>query len=112
VTGVFVLSGETATARGVTQRTVFDWSKRTWGAFELVARVNALSIDDAAFPVYATLDASASKATAVGVGLNWYVNRNVKFSTNYEQTRFERGAPDGADRGDEHALFSRFQLAF
>ena len=112
VTGAWVLTGETATGRAIQPRTAFDPGKGAWGAFEIVARANSLSIDDAAFPVFANLDQAARKATAAGVGLNWYLNRNVKIVADYERTAFERGAAAGADRPDEHALFTRFQIAF
>jgi phosphate-selective porin OprO/OprP len=112
LTGSWVLTGESATGRIIAPRKVFDLSKGQWGAFEIVARANALTVDDAAFPVFANLDQAARKATAGGVGLNWYLNRNVKIATDYELTRFDRGAAAGADRPDEHSLFTRFQVAF
>jgi len=55
---------------------------------------------------------AASKATAWGVGLNWYLNQNYKWSVNYDVTSFEGGAPGGADRPDEKAVFTRFGLQF
>jgi phosphate-selective porin OprO/OprP len=112
LTGSWVLTGETATGRAVQPRKAFDLSKGTWGAFEVVARANPLTVDDAAFPVFANLDQAARQATATGLGLNWYLNRNVKIAADYELTRFERGAANGGDRPDEHALFTRFQVAF
>jgi phosphate-selective porin OprO/OprP len=112
VTGSWVLTGEAATGRIIAPRKVFDLSKGQWGAFEIVARANALTVDAAAFPVFANLDQAARKATAGGLGLNWYLNRNVKIATDYELTRFDRGAANGADRPDEHGLFTRFQVAF
>jgi phosphate-selective porin OprO/OprP len=112
LTGSWVLTGEAETGRIITPRKTFDWSKKTWGAFEIVARINGLTIDDDAFPVFANLDQAASEATAAGLGLNWFLNRNVKIATNYELTRFERGAAAGADRPDEHALFTRVQIGF
>jgi phosphate-selective porin OprO and OprP len=112
LTGSWVLTGETATGRAIAPREPFDRSQGHWGAFEIVARVNALTVDDAAFPVFASPDAAARRAAAAGVGLNWYLNRNVKFAADYERTAFDRGALDGADRPDEHALFTRFQIAF
>lgn len=112
VTGSWVLTGETATGRAITPRKSFDPAKGSWGAFELVGRANALSIDEAAFPTFANLDQAANKATGTGLGLNWYLNRNVKIAADYELTRFERGAAAGADRPDEHSLFTRFQIAF
>ncbi len=62
--------------------------------------------------MFANPDAAARQASAAGVGLNWYLNRNVKIAADYELTRFDRGALAGADRPDEHALFTRFQIAF
>jgi phosphate-selective porin OprO and OprP len=112
VTGSWVLTGETATGRAIQPRQAFDLSKGTWGAFEIVARANALTVEDAAFPTFANLDQAARTATGSGLGLNWYLNRNVKIAADYELTRFERGAAGGADRPDEHALFTRFQIAF
>jgi len=112
VTGSWVLTGEAATGRAIAPRKPFAPGKGAWGAFEIVARANALTVDDAAFPVFANLDASARQATAAGAGLNWYLNRNVKIAADYELTRFDRGALAGADRPDEHALFTRFQIAF
>ena len=34
----------------------------------------------------------AQQATAWGVGLNWYLNRNVKLNLDYETTTFENGS--------------------
>jgi phosphate-selective porin OprO/OprP len=56
--------------------------------------------------------AAARLARAYGVGLNWYLNQNLRWSFNYEHTRFEGGAASGGNRPDEQALFTRFQLAF
>ena len=112
LTGSWVLTGETATGRAIAPRKPFAPGKGDWGAFEIVARANALTVDDAAFPVFANPDASARQASAAGVGLNWYLNRNVKIAADYELTRFDGGALAGADRPDEHALFTRFQIAF
>jgi len=112
VTGSWVLTGEAATGRAIAPRKAFDLSKGQWGAFEIVARGNALTVGDEAFPVFANLDQAARQATAAGLGLNWYLNRNVKIAADYERTAFDRGAAAGADRPDEHSLFTRFQIAF
>jgi phosphate-selective porin OprO/OprP len=112
VTGAWVLTGETATGRGIVPRKAFDYAKDSWGAWEIVARVNTLTVDDDTFPTFASIDNSARSATATGIGLNWYLNRSVKVSADYEVTRFDGGAPSGADREREHAVFTRFQIAF
>ena len=55
---------------------------------------------------------SASKASAYGLGLNWYLNENLKWVLNYERTRFDGGAAGGADREDEEAFLTRVALGF
>jgi phosphate-selective porin OprO/OprP len=46
------------------------------------------------------------------VGLNWYLNDNLKWVFDYEQTSFDGGAPGGADREDEKVFLTRFALGF
>lgn len=113
VTASVVLTGETATASGVRPRRPFDPSRGTWGALELVARVNRLSVDDAAF-VRGLADPtkSAREARAWAVGLNWYLSRNFKYVLDYERTTFTGGAAAGADRRAENAILLRSQVAF
>jgi phosphate-selective porin OprO/OprP len=109
-------TGEDEQFRGFTPGSVFSLENRTWGAWELVARYHELDIDDGAFVgganSFANPDNAASKASAWGVGVNWYLNQNCKWSVNYDVTSFEGGAPGGADRPDEKALFTRFALQF
>ncbi len=82
------------------------------GAWEVVARVGQTNVDDDAFPVFADPTLAASKATSYGAGVNWYLSENVKLWLNYDFTAFDGGAAAGADRPDEHALFSRAQFRF
>jgi len=109
-------TGEEESFRGFTPGSVFSLENGTWGALELVARYHELEIDDDAFVggtnSFANPDTAASKASAWGVGVNWYLNQNYKWSVNYDVTSFEGGAADGADRPDEKALFTRFALQF
>ncbi|HEV8644305.1 MAG TPA: porin [Burkholderiales bacterium] len=109
----WVVFGGDASFRGVAPKSSFDWSAGTWGAVELAARYSELDIDDDAFTAgLLSLNSSASKAKDSGVGVNWYLNRNVKLQLNYDETTFERGAAAGADRIDEKVLFTRVQLAY
>src|ERR671913_113999 len=48
----YVLTGEDSSYRGVTPRSAFDPSDRAWGAIELTARVNELTLDEGAFPFF------------------------------------------------------------
>lgn len=108
----FMLTPDTAAYKSVSPKKPFDLGERTWGAFELVARVERLSVDSAAFPIFANPDSSASEAEAWGVGLNWYLTRNVRFMLDYEDTSFTGGAAAGADRESEKIYFSRFQISY
>ena len=112
LTGSFVLTGEDATFRGVTPKKPFSLKDGTWGAFELVGRYTELRVDPNAFPVFADPNKSAQQARDWGVGLNWYLNTNVRFYFNYDQTTFDGGAAGGKNRETEHALITRAQLRF
>lgn len=107
-----VLTGEEAAPGAVKPRKSFEPGKG-WGALELVARVNAFDVDEAAFTAgLADRSRSASRARAWGLGLNWYLNRNVKQTLTYERTTFTGGAASGGDRPTENALFIRSQVSF
>jgi phosphate-selective porin OprO/OprP len=109
------LTGEDQAFRGFTPGNTFQPAKSGWGALELVARYHELDIDDDTFAddaaSFANPQTAVSKATAYGVGVNWYPWNTVKLSLNYEQTEFEGGALTG-DRADERALLSRFAVNF
>ena len=76
-------------------------------------RYGQLSIDDDAFPNYATPN-SAREAREWAVGLNWHLNRNVKASVNYVHTEFEKGSttPGEVTADDEQAILARLQFSF
>jgi len=110
------LTGEEAAFRGFKPGSIFSLENGTWGAFELVGRYHELSIDDDAFAggadSFADPAVSARKAAAWALGVNWYLNENLKWVLNYERTSFEGGAAGGADREDEEAFLTRVALGF
>jgi phosphate-selective porin OprO/OprP len=112
VTGSLVLTGERATFRGVTPKKAFSLKNGTWGAFELVARYTELRVDPDAFPTFANPNNSAQEARDWGVGLNWYLNTNVRLYANYDQTAFDGGAAGGKNRETEHTFITRAQVRF
>jgi phosphate-selective porin OprO and OprP len=109
--GSFFLTGERAGFRSPVPKKPFDLKEGGFGAFELVARYGQLTIDEAAFPVYASLASSAQKAKEWGVGINWYFTKAVKLAVNYEHTTFTGGAAAG-DREPENFVVTRFQHSF
>ena len=113
ISGNYVLTGELASYKGVVPRNNFDLEKGTWGAFEVVGRYGQLKLDDKIFDEgFASLNSSISEEEAWGLGLNWYPNRNLRLSLDYEQTHFTRGAGAGEDRPTENIIFTRLQLAY
>lgn len=115
--GTYVLTGENASYAGVTPARPFKAGGEGWGAFEVAARVSAVDFDNNSFTGattarFADPSTSVTAATSYGVGLNWYLNRNLKAVLNYEKTVFDGGAAAGGDRPDENAVLSRLQLSF
>jgi phosphate-selective porin OprO and OprP len=111
-TATVTLTGDSASFTGVRARKPFDPPKGQWGAFELAARVNGLELGtEAVRDGLIDPTRSARKAFAWAVGLNWYLNRNVKQVFDYERTTFTGGAASG-DRPAENAVFFRTQLSF
>ena len=109
------LTGEDASFKGFKPLSTFSPGEG-WGALELVARVHGLEVDDAAFAggadSFADPEAASSEATGFAVGLNWYLNENLKWMLDYERTTYEGGAAEGADREDTDAILLRVALGF
>ena len=119
VTAAWVLTGEHAKLDGgIDPRHVFNPAQGGWGAWQLVARYSELDIDPAAFPLFSNPATSARAAREWSVGLNWYLNHNIRVDTSFSHTSFEGGGGPGSspiqilNRKDEEALFTRVQLAF
>jgi len=120
VVGSFALTDDKPSYRGITPKKPFSLKDGTWGAFEVVGRFGVLDIDNDTFlgdgaTRFANPSTQASKATSWGVGLNWYLNRNVRLFLDYDQTKFDGGAGTVAavtDRQIEHFLSTRFQVVF
>jgi phosphate-selective porin OprO and OprP len=112
----YVLTGEDASYKEIKPKAPWAPGSEGWGAWELVARVGELDIDDATFTggntSFADPNVAISNESAWSLGVNWYLNRNIKWSFDYEQTDFEGGASAGQDRADEKIAFSRVQLVF
>jgi phosphate-selective porin OprO and OprP len=113
----YVLTGEKASYKGVTPANDFDRAAGSWGAFEVVARVAVLDIDDAAFTTFADPAASATKATSFAIGANWYLSKVSRLSLDFTHTKFDltAGSTPAATspiKNDENAILARYQLNF
>ena len=107
----YFLTGEQAGFRSPTPKKPFDLKEGHFGALEIAARYGELDLDDDAFPTFANPASAVTKAKAVGVGVNWHLNKQIKVVVNYEHTTFEGGGADG-DRASEDFVVTRFQHAF
>jgi phosphate-selective porin OprO/OprP len=130
----YLITGEDASFKGVKPKRDFDLDKGGWGAWELVARYHELNLDPDTFRnkagtsyssnIYADLSKSVKSAHSYDLGVNWYLNQDVKVALNYLHTTFDGGdivkgqtSIDAAgtrvrDREDENAVFARFQIAY
>ncbi|HEY4560729.1 MAG TPA: porin, partial [Lysobacter sp.] len=106
----WILTGEAASYRGGVKPDR-PFTGDGFGAFELAARVGALTVDDEAFPLFADPASAARRVRAWTIGLNWYLTQNLKLMTNYSEADFDGGAAAG-DRETEKTLFTRAQVAF
>jgi len=111
VAASYFLTGEENSWKAVSPKSPFQPSRGGWGAWEIAGRIGQLEIDEDAFPVFANPDTSAEKATSWAVGLNWHLNRNVKFNLDYEQTKFRGGSGGLLDNG-EKVFFARAQVSW
>lgn len=112
----WVLTGERPTYNGFKTKQPFAPGNGQWGAWELVARIGSLTVDDEAFDSgFAAKNTSASEAVSFGVGVNWHLNSSLKWQLAYEETSFTDGAgtlADPEDHESEQFLISRVSFTF
>ena len=113
IAATYLLTGEENSFQGVNPHSPVSFAEGGWGAWEVAGRVGQLSIDDELFSSVAA-GGAARRASSWGGGVNWYLNRNVKLSLDYEQTYFKGGSikPGTVTAHDERMVFSRLQVAF
>jgi phosphate-selective porin OprO/OprP len=115
VSGGWMLTGENASYYGVTPNHPFSPFNGRWGAVQLVGRYARLDMDQKAFNVITPIRRlPLSEASAWSVGLNWYLNRNLRINTSYSRTKFDGGTGPGATvtKQPEEVFFTRLQLVF
>lgn len=110
--GSWVLTGEAATDAidGVRPRASFNPAARHWGAVQLAARYQALTVANDAFTLGFAAAGSSRKAAGWTAGVNWYLNGNVRWTSNVERIVFDAAGPNG--RPAENLVALRVQLIF
>jgi phosphate-selective porin OprO/OprP len=105
----YLLTGETKTNQGpVLPKRPFNPVDGRWGAVELAARFEALRSDQGL--IDAGFAAGTDDLWSVTGGLNWYLNRHIRTSTNYVFTKFDDAVATAGGKASEHALLFRFQF--
>lgn len=124
VAGQWMLTGEDASWNSINPVRPFSLSDRGWGAWQLVGRYSTLDLDHDTFPAFSNPASSARGAATWAVGINWWLNRNVRVLTSFSHTSFEGGGtvnpadpssvspPATVAAQDENALMTRIQLGF
>ncbi len=112
VSAGWVLTGENASYSGVMPSNPFSLQNGGWGAWQIVARLEGFDVDNAAFPIYANPNTSATAARAWAVGLNWWLNKNVRVMSSFSRTTFDGGATGVVTKNAEEVFFTRLQLSF
>ena len=99
---------------GVIPKNNFDPHKKTWGAWQLVARYGFLDADSDIFKKgFADPRRYTGRAEAYTLGVNWYLNDMVRMMFNYVRTEFDDSILYRNERMDnEDVLLGRFQLIF
>jgi len=115
----YVLTGETQPFRDgkygmIAPKQDFDPKKGTWGAIQLVARYETLSIDSDVFARgYADPNKYTDDADGFTLGLNWYLNDRIRAMINYNRTDFDGHIlKDGKELNNEDVVLARIQLVF
>jgi phosphate-selective porin OprO/OprP len=119
----WVITGETRTYNaaaaaynGIIPNNPWSWQNCTWGAWEIAARYSSVDLNDR----LGFADGIAGgRQQIVTVGLNWYVNRNVRFMFDYLHGKVDKMNGPGVKLSDFQdvgmhfdAVATRMQVAF
>jgi phosphate-selective porin OprO and OprP len=111
---------ETGAYSAIVPQRPFSLAEGGWGAWELAGRVSYVDLNDnftSGLPLAGQPSAVAGGSqTAYTLGLNWYVNSNIRFMLNYVHADIDKNnlaAPVGAATGATvDAIALRSQVAW
>lgn len=97
----------------------FSLSPLGWGAWELAARYSIMNLNDNTSSALKGGAASAAGNGIIGgrqqvltLGMNWYVNSNIKFLFNYLHGTIDKPSTSGENGASFDAVAMRTQVAF
>ena len=114
----FITGEQQPFKKGVLGRVIpkknFDPDKKTWGAWQLVARYDFLDAERDIFKKgFANPGRYTDRAEAFTLGINWYLNDMVRVMFNYVRTEFDEDILYRNERIDNEDVFlGRFQLVW
>ena len=112
----YLLTGEDASYGWIKPYRPFDPRNGRWGAWEVAARISNVAADTRQFQLgFASPNVAAQTATEFALGINWYLNANIKWQFDYANTYFDGGAGTAAmpkDRPNESVFESQLQIVF
>ena len=114
----FITGEQQPFKKGVVGRVVpkknFDPEKRTWGAWQLVARYGFFDADRDIFKNgFADPGRYTDRVESYTLGVNWYLNDMVRVMFNYVRTEFDEDILYRNERIDSEDVFlGRFQLVW
>ncbi len=105
-----LLTGEAASDGAVRPANNFNFGQGHWGALQLAARYHVIEVDRQATDLGLAAAGSSRRATAWTLGLNWFLNPQIKYVVNVERYVFDDD-PHGP-RAPETVVAFRTQLNF
>lgn len=107
------LTDDIATFGHVQPRRPVAPAQGNWGAWEVALRYSQVNIDPNTF-VFDLADpgVNAQRAKSTTVGLNWYLNANLRISGNFVHTDFSGSTPAYHGASHEDGLMFRTQVMF
>jgi phosphate-selective porin OprO/OprP len=116
VTGSYFLTGESKPYKGgafsrlKNVRSIFDFKKSSWGAWEVVARYDTMRVDEEIFDLgYAS---GSDEINSITMGLNWYPHNMVTIRFNYVHNSYDDNLSDLGGDDKEDLFLSRLQVEF
>lgn len=108
----YVLTGEDNGYGGIRPKSPFKWDGEGFGAWEVALRYTGVRFDKDLWRTGLLGATQAKRANTWSVGLNWYLTENFKAALSYDNTHYKDGKAGGGDRKTDHAILTRFQVAF